>query len=164
MLIKLIRQLRIELADSSIWNQSVKNLIYDTGDAAWEADTGARTVTELPANAEAFYAAQTSKIIRSVVHNAASVNIPNSVGAFVDVVTVSAMGQCIKILSIDGTGGPIGIYSGSSGNEVQIGVISGSKNMEFIVNVPASTRISVRGLDTAISSGKFTLVFFGPTP
>lgn len=89
-----------------------------------------------------------------------STNIPASSGNPQQVVASTAA-RVRKIISVEDIGEYIGIYTGVALSEVLLAVLPlGGGEIE--VDIPASTRISLRAMEnTAISSGKIALNFLG---
>lgn len=90
-----------------------------------------------------------------------STNIPASSGSPVQVVASTAS-ACRKIQTVEDIGAFIGLYTGAPASEVLVAILPlGGGEIE--VDIPASTRISLRAMEnTAISSGKIAINFLGP--
>lgn len=90
-----------------------------------------------------------------------STNIPASGSSPLEVVASSA-GHISKIVSVEDIGEFIGVYTGGSGSEVLACVLPLGGG-EIAVNIPISTRISIRNMkNAAISSGFIALNLIGP--
>jgi len=94
------------------------------------------------------------------VLDTASTNIPGSASLPVQVIASTAA-DAQKVISVEDIGEYIGLYTGAASSEVLKCVLPlGGGEVE--VDIPASTRISLRAMDaTAISLGKIALNFIG---
>lgn len=93
--------------------------------------------------------------------DASSTNIPGSASSPLQV--VASLASAVKSLDImDTTGGWIGLYTGAPASEVLKLVIGPGEDRTVQCALPASTRISVKSLQTsAISSGELSINFLG---
>lgn len=120
----------------------------------------AATETTLLAIEAALNLAPADQIDSTPLLDTSSSNIPASSSAPLQVVATSAA-IIRKIISVEDIGEFIGVYTGAPASEVLLCVLPlGGGEME--VNIPASTRLSLRNMkNSAITTGFIALNFLG---
>lgn len=155
--------------DDNAGSLTVDGTVAATQSGAWNVTNVSGTIS-LPTGASTS-ANQTTQIAatqRNVIDqidttpllDTSSTNITASSGNPVAIVA-SLAAACYKIVSVEDIGSFIGLYTGAALSETLLCVLPLGGG-EMTVNIPASTRISLRAMEnTAISSGKIAINFIG---
>ncbi len=104
----------------------------------------------------------TNKYPRHIVVNDSAINnIPSSASLPLQIVA-STSTAISEIQWTDEIGEIIGVYTGASGVETLIGLFAFGGGTPLAVNIPASTRVSIRNMKSvAITSGNATIQLIG---